>query len=73
MLSLGTFWTLGQYVCQLVGAQRQDDGSYLYNLAGPGWRGEANNVPVEPDGTPWTPCDPSGTPLTPDGGTPLTD
>ena len=63
MLSLGTLWTLGQYVCQLVGAQRQDDGTYLYNLAGAGWRGEANGVPVEEDGTPWTPCDAQGTPL----------
>ena len=66
MLEIGTFWTLGQYVCQLVGAQRQDDGTYLYNLAGAGWRAAADGVPIEEDGTPWTACDSQGTPLVTD-------
>ena len=63
MLENGTLWTLGPYVCQLVGAQKQDDGTYLYNLAGAGWRAAADGVPVEEDGTPWTACDSQGTPL----------
>jgi hypothetical protein len=68
--ALGTLWSFGQYICMAIGAQRQDDGSYLYNLAGAGWRAVVAGIPVEPDGALWTQCDARGTPL--ESGPPLT-
>jgi hypothetical protein len=69
---LGTFWKCGPYVCTVVGAQQNDDGSWAYNLAGAGWRRSTNGLPVEEDGTPWVRCDPNGIPLEPQT-PPITD
>ena len=70
MYTLGTFWKYGTKTGILVAVQQQDDGTFLGNVAGAGWRPLVAGVPWEADEAgkpvaPWTQVHADGSSMDP--------